>query len=307
MGELPSISYSIKPGNVREIEARSLLSTVKQSDDWFDLKYNMNLYRGCQHRCIYCDSRSECYRIENFDSEILVKVNAIELLERELRRKRVKGRIGTGSMNDPYMPLEAFQRLTRQALEIIAEYRFPVHILTKSDLITRDLDLIQNIAKIGALVSFSITTSDNDLGLILEPGAASVSRRFAAMRTFADAGVETGVLMMPILPFLEDSPENISAIVERSAACGASYILPSFGMTMRDKQREYFYAQLDRLFPGMRGQYERRFGGAYHCPANRAAELDRLFHNLCKKLNLRTWVTPFESKQSLQPALFPLG
>ena len=126
---------------IKDIRAKVLLNTVRQPDDWFGLMYNMNLYRGCQHQCIYCDSRSACYQIENF-SDVLVKANAIQLLRHELSRKRVKGTIGTGSMNDPYMPIEAQRKLTRQALQVIAEYRFPVHIITKSDLVLRDLDIL---------------------------------------------------------------------------------------------------------------------------------------------------------------------
>jgi DNA repair photolyase len=157
-----------------------MLSHVKQPDTWFGLKYNMNLYRGCQHQCIYCDSRSECYQIENF-SDILYKENAIELLENELARKRVKGTIGTGSMNDPYMPVEKKLKLTRRALELIARFRFPVHIITKSDLVLRDLDLLQRINEVYTAVSFTITTADDQLAKKLEPGASPPSARFRAM------------------------------------------------------------------------------------------------------------------------------
>jgi len=166
---------------IKEINAKVILNPVKQPDDWFGLKYNMNLYRGCQHQCIYCDSRSECYQIENF-SDVLVKVNAIDLLRDELSRKRVKGTIGTGSMNDPYMPLEAKRNLTGQALQVIAEYHFPVHIVTKSDLVLKDLDTLHEINRVYAAVSFTITTTDDQLGKKLEPGAPRVSERLAAMK-----------------------------------------------------------------------------------------------------------------------------
>ena len=146
---------------IKEITAKVLLSPVKQPDDWFGLKFNMNLYRGCQHQCIYCDSRSECYQIENF-KDVLVKVNAIDLLRDEISRKRVKGTIGTGSMNDPYMPLEAKRELTRGALQVIADFLFPVHIVTKSDLVLRDLDLLRTIHQVYAAVSLTITTADDD-------------------------------------------------------------------------------------------------------------------------------------------------
>jgi DNA repair photolyase len=167
-----------------EIFAKTLLATVKQPDPWFGLKYNMNLYRGCQHQCIYCDSRSECYQIEDF-AEIQVKVNALEKLSDEIRRKRVKGTIGTGSMNDPYMPIEAERNLTRGALQIIAAAKFPVHIITKSDLVLRDLDILKEISQVYAAVSFTITSADDSLAKKLEPGAPVSSRRFAALKTLA--------------------------------------------------------------------------------------------------------------------------
>ena len=156
---------------IKEITAKTLLSSAKQPDPWFGIKYTMNLYRGCQHQCIYCDSRSECYQIEDFDHDVLVKANALDLLRDELPRKRVKGTVGTGSMNDPYMPLEAKLNLTGRALEIIADYRFPVHVITKSDLVVRDADILADIGRVYAAISFTITAADDDLSRRLEPGA----------------------------------------------------------------------------------------------------------------------------------------
>jgi DNA repair photolyase len=165
----------------KEIEARQILSPVKQPDSWFGLKYSMNLYRGCQHRCIYCDSRSQCYGIDRFDEDVLVKTNAIDLLKDELSRKRKKGTIGTGSMNDPYMPVEKHEKLTQRALQTIAQFRFPVHVLTKSDLVLRDIDLLQQISQVYTAVSFTITTADDDLGKQVEPGAPKPSARLKAI------------------------------------------------------------------------------------------------------------------------------
>ncbi len=254
-------------------------------DPWFGIKYTMNIYRGCQHQCIYCDSRSGCYRIENF-ADVLVKVNAIELLKLELPKKRVRGTIGTGSMSDPYGPIENEYRLTRRALEFIAQQRFPVHVITKSDLVVRDLDLLTNIAGLYAAVSFTITTVDDDLARKLEPGAPPSSRRLAAMRSLAGAGIYTGVTLMPVLPYIEDSDENIKAIIEKARDCGAQYIMAAFGMTMRDGQRAYYYACLDRLFPGLRARYERRFGERYECGSERAAHLEAIFHELCARYGI---------------------
>ena len=288
---------------IKEITAKTILNTVKQPDDWFGLKYNMNLYRGCQHQCIYCDSRSECYQIENF-SDVLVKVNAIDLLRDELSRKRVKGTIGTGSMNDPYMPLETKLNLTGQALQLIAEYRFPVHIITKSDLVLKDLDALREINRVYAAVSFTITTADDELGKKLEPGAPCVSDRLAAMKTLAENGVLTGVTLMPVLPFIEDNIENIYQIVTRANKAGASYIIPSFGMSLRDRQRDYYYAKLDKLFPGLRGAYEKRFGFQYHVPANNASELEKEFLELCERCRIATRIPQFAAKRGRQIPLF---
>jgi len=289
---------------IREIQAKTLLVAVKQPDRVFGMKYNMNLYRGCQHQCIYCDSRSECYQIENF-SDILVKINAIELLERELSRKRVKGAIGTGSMNDPYMPVELRYNLTGQALKLIARFGFGVHVITKSDLVLKDLETLLQINRVHAAVCFTITTADDDLGKKLEPGAPLVSHRYQAMKTLAQAGIPVGVSLMPVLPFIEDNPENITEIVELAAENGASFIVPWFGMSLRDRQRAYFYEQLDRLFPGLRQQYEQRFGERYSCPANHASELSRLFYTLIGRYGMQDHIPAFETAPAAsQPALF---
>ncbi len=287
---------------IKDITAKTLLSSAKRPDPWFGIKYTMNLYRGCSHQCIYCDSRSECYQIENF-TDVLVKVNAIDLLRKELPRKRVKGTIGTGSMSDPYLPLEATRNLTGQALEVIAQQKFPVHALTKSDLILRDLDTLREINRVYAAVSFTITTADDDLGKQLEPGAPIVSRRFTAMAQLAAAGILTGVLLMPVLPFIEDNAENITAIVARAHECGASYILASFGMTLRDRQRAYYYTQLDRLFPGLRKQYEQRFGARYSAAANNAQRLEQIFHEQCARYEIATRLRVYEADAPFQPAL----
>jgi DNA repair photolyase len=289
---------------IREIQAKVLLSHVKQPDAWFGLKYNMNLYRGCQHRCIYCDSRSECYQIEDFDGEVLVKANAIELLRKELASKRVKGTIGTGSMNDPYMPLERKLNLTGRALEVIAQFRFPVHILTKSDLVLKDLDTLCEINRVFAAVSFTITTADDALGKKLEPGAPLVSNRFKAMQILAAHGIHTGVIMMPVLPFIEDKQENITEIVRKADAHGASYIIPSFGMSLRDRQRAYYYNKLDKLFPGLRVEYEQRYGNQYHCAADGGGRLAKLFDELCAQYGLTTQVARYPSETCTQLRLF---
>lgn len=290
---------------VREIQAKTLLGHSTSPDPWFGIKYNMNLYRGCQHGCIYCDSRSECYQIENFDGEVLVKANAIELLRDELSRKQTKGLIALGSMNDCYMPLEREVQITRRAMEVIAEFGFPVHVLTKSNLVLRDLAIFQEIdRRARAVVSFTITTADDELSRKLEPGAPPSSARFEAMAQVSEAGVETGVMLMPVLPFIEDTPESVSAVVERAVEAGASHIVPWFGLSMRDRQRAHFYAQLDRLFPGVRPKYERAYGNRYSCESPRAPQLHALLDGLQARYGFETRVVPYHAVEATQLALF---
>lgn len=285
---------------IKEIQAQVLLAHSKQPDPWFGLKYNMNLYRGCCHRCVYCDSRSECYQIENFDGDVLVKVNAIELLRKELAKKRVKGPIGLGSMNDPFMPLPPGVSLTGQALAVISEFSFPVHIITKSALVLQELETLRRISQVYASISFTITTADDALAAKIEPGSSRPSARFAAMKTLAAHGIQTGVTMMPVLPFIEDNEENITAIVEQAAANGASYIILGMGMTLRDRQRAYYYRQLDALFPGIREKYERTYGDRYSCDTPNAPRLYRLFNALCEKYHIATSLPLYEPLASQQ-------
>ncbi len=262
---------------ITEIEAKTILNHVKQPDTYFGLKYNLNLYRGCQHQCIYCDSRSDCYQIENF-ADILVKINAIDLLKDALPRKRMRGTIGFGSMNDPYMPVERKYQLTRQALEVIAGHQFPVHLITKSDLVRRDIDLLTQINRVYAAVSFTITTADDALAKKIEPGAPPSSARFAAMRALADAGIHTGLTMMPVLPFIADNAANVAQIVDQAHQSGAAYILPWFGLTLRPGSREFFYQKLDQLFPGLKQKYQHHFGWKYECNSPQWRQLNEVLN-----------------------------
>ncbi|MBN2017975.1 MAG: radical SAM protein [Candidatus Cloacimonetes bacterium] len=287
---------------IKDIQVKTILNHVRQPDTWFGLRYNLNLYRGCQHQCIYCDSRSDCYRIENF-ADILVKTNAIDILKDELPRKRIKGTIGFGSMNDPYMPIEKERELTRQALYVIHRNRFPIHVLTKSTLVTRDIDILGKIAKQYAAVSFTITTADDNLCRKLEPGAPVASERFAAMKELHKNGIYTGVLLMPVLPFIEDTKDNVRAIVGKAKESGASYILPWFGMSLRSGQREYFYTKLDELFPGLRTKYEIRYGEQYQCAVPSADELYKYLDELCAKYDISRKMKVYE-KKSEQEELF---
>jgi len=290
---------------IREIRAKTLLSRVSGIDTWFGLDFGMNLYRGCQHHCIYCDSRSLCYGNDRFDEDVLVKANAIDVLRNELRRKRKRGIIGTGSMSDPYMPAEERHRLTEGALEAIAEYGFGVHVITKSTLVLRDMALLQRISRGStAAVSLSITTIDDKLAHRVEPGAPPSSERFLALRALANAGIEARVALMPVLPFLEDSPDNVRAIVLRAKECGVRAIVAFFGVTLRDRQRAHFYARLDESFPGVRAQYEARYGDRYVCASPDGDALRVQFEALCAKHGIRTFVRPLLVPSADEPRLF---
>jgi DNA repair photolyase len=289
---------------IKEIQAKSILVTSKNPSGWFGAKYNMNIYRGCQHGCIYCDSRSECYQIENFD-DIIVKANAIELLKSELPRKRIKGTIATGAMSDPYIPLEKQYNLTGQALRVIADHRYPVQITTKSNLVLRDVEMLQEINKTYACVAFTITTCDDSLAKKVEPFAPSSTQRLEAMGILSSLGICTGITMMPILPFIEDSVENITEIVKKAKEYGAQFIFPAFGMTLRDRQREYYYRKLDELFPGTREKYEKRFKNYYSCSVSSYAKVKNAFYETCNKYGVSTKIPTYESKKTVaQLSLF---
>ncbi len=244
----------------------------------------MNIYRGCSHGCIYCDSRSLCYQFSYPFDDIEVKQNAPELLEQALRSKRKKRMIGTGSMSDPYQPCEAELKLTRQCLEIIRRYGFGATVLTKSDLILQDIDLLEAIND-GAkcVVQMTLTTWDDGLCRILEPGVCSTQQRIEVLARMRDRGVPTVVWLTPVLPFLNDTEENILPILNACAEVHVRGVVCfDMGMTLREGNREYYYAALDRHFPGLKEQYIRTYGNAYQVPSPNAPALMRLFHDFCE-------------------------
>lgn len=243
----------------------------------------MNLYRGCSHGCIYCDSRSSCYRIDHCFEDIEVKENAIELLEDALRRKRKRCMIGTGSMSDPYMPLELRLEYTRKALLIIEKYGYGIALQTKSDRVLRDLEILKRInEKTKAVVQMTLTTADENLCKIIEPNVCSTKERFAALKVLRDNGIPTVVWMCPILPYINDTRENIEAILQMCIdAQVRGVICFGMGLTLRDGSREYFYRQLDRRFPGLKERYIREYGDRYEVPSPHSDELMRLFHHTC--------------------------
>lgn len=248
----------------------------------------MNLYRGCLHGCIYCDSRSLCYQMDHVFEDIEVKENALELLEKALKAKRKRCMIGTGAMTDPYLPLEETLRLTRGALELVERYGFGIAIQTKSTRILRDLDLLTKIhAKAKAVVQMTLTTHDDELCRIIEPNVSVTSERVAALNRFRDAGIPTVVWLDPILPYINDTRENIEGLLESCIEANVKGVLCfNMGLTLRDGNREYFYRQLDRHFPGLKERYIREFGNRYEINSPRNTELMRLFHQTCEKAGL---------------------
>lgn len=246
-------------------------------------KNGMNLYRGCSHGCIYCDSRSKCYHMEHDFEDIEVKENAIELLEEALRRKRKKCMIGTGAMTDPYIPLETELGHTRKALSLIEKYRFGVAIQTKSSRILRDMDLLQKInAQTKSVVQMTLTTADEELCRKLEPGVSTTGERFDVLKQMRDAGIPTVVWLSPILPFINDTAENISGLLDMCIEAKVyGVICFGMGLTLREGNREYFYAQLDRLFPGLKEKYMRRYGYRYEVDSPHSRQLMDLFHQMC--------------------------
>lgn len=248
----------------------------------------INLYRGCSHGCIYCDSRSKCYQMDHAFEDIEIKENALELLERALLSKKKRCMIGTGAMTDPYIPLEEQLKMTRKALEVIERHGFGVAVQTKSAGILRDLDILRKIhEKSKAVVQMTLTTHDDTLCRILEPNVSVTSQRVAALKQLRDAGIPTVVWLCPILPFINDTRENIEEILRSCIETGVKGVICfNMGLTLREGNREYFYGQLDRHFPGMKQRYIRSFGNAYELNSHRNEELMRLFHRTCEKAGI---------------------
>ncbi|WP_297428587.1 radical SAM protein [Clostridium sp.] len=282
---------------IHEVEAKTLLSPNKKPISWFGTSYLFNIYRGCEHGCVYCDSRSLCYKVDNFD-DLIVKRNAVELLKKELKSKRKKGCLGTGAMTDPYTISEKKYLLTRGCLDEIANYNYAVHITTKSNLILRDVDILQEINKIYASVAMTITTTDDSLSKIVEPFAPPSSDRFKALGVLSTLGICTCITMMPILPFIEDTEENIIDIVNKANYYGVKYIVPWLGMSLRDRQRAYYYEHLDKNFPGIKAKYEKRFGDKYRCSAKNINKLGYELKNACDKYGISLKMPSYQEKMS---------
>lgn len=248
----------------------------------------MNIYRGCTHGCIYCDSRSNCYQFTHNFEDIEVKQNAPELLERALRSKRKKCMIGTGAMCDPYMHCEEDLQLTRRCIKIIDDYGFGLAIQTKSDRILRDLDLLKSInRKAKCVVQMTLTTYDEELCKILEPNVCTTKRRYEVLQILRENGIPTVVWMTPILPFINDTKENVEGILDYCVKAQVYGILCfGMGLTLRQGNREYFYGALDKYFPGLREKYHRKYGYAYEIASDNYTELMKVFYEKCSKHNI---------------------
>lgn len=268
------------------IEAKTILTKVTSGNYWYGIDYNMNLYRGCSHGCIYCDSRSECYHIDNFDV-VRGKKDALTILDIELRKKRVKGVIGIGAMSDTYNPQEIKYEITRGALKLISKYNYGVSIDTKSDLILRDLDLLKELNnKNNVIIKFTITTPNDKLSKIIEPGVCESSKRFQAIKQLSDNGLFVGIMLNPVLPFITDNVTDIKELVRLASENGAKFIHTYMGMTLRENQRDYYYRMLDKHFIGLKDKYKNTYGLKYDCTVPHANYLYRVFINECKKYGL---------------------
>ncbi len=254
-----------------------------ESKNILSAKNGMNLYRGCTHGCIYCDSRSKCYQMNHQFEDIEVKSNAIELLENTLKRKRKKCMIGTGSMTDPYLPIESKICNVRKALEIIDYYGFGLTVITKSDLILRDLDLLKKInEKTKCVVQMTLTTYDEDLCRKLEPNVCTTKRRAEVLNVLRDNGIPTVVWLSPILPFINDTLENIEGIINYCVEAKVYGIICfGMGLTLRDGNREYFYKKLDELFPNLSNKYKKLYSNNYIVNSTKNLELMSYFYKRC--------------------------
>ena len=268
------------------IKAKTILTKVKDGGEWYGVDYNMNLYRGCSHGCIYCDSRSDCYHIENFDT-VRGKENILHILENELSKKRVKGVVGIGAMSDTYNPMEIKYQQTRGALQLISKYGFGVSIDTKSDLILRDIDLLKEInSKNNVIIKFTITTPDDNLSKRIEPNVCVSSKRLEAIKILNDNGIFTGIMMNPVLPFITDKEEDIKKLVELARRNGAKFIHTYMGMTLRENQRAYYFEKLDEKFPGVKEKYIKNYGDRYNCLVPNYKQLYKVFTDECDRYGI---------------------
>ena len=274
---------------MKYIEAKSIVSSYQGNNSWFGINYNMNIYKGCPHGCIYCDSRSECYGIGEFDA-VRAKINSTVIIRKDLKSKRKKGVVGTGAMSDPYNVFERKYEYTREALKLIDEFGFGIGIATKSSLITRDIDILKRIKTHSpVIIKITITTYDDKLCSKIEPNVSLSSKRFEALKMLSDEGIYAGILLMPILPFINDTEENIINIVKKAYDNGSKFIFAyGMGLTLRGNQRDYYYEKLIKLFPEKKlvEQYMNAYGNSYECSSQNSRKIWSVFTKECKKYGI---------------------
>ena len=248
----------------------------------------INIYRGCTHGCIYCDSRSKCYQMNHDFEDIEVKINAPELLKSALKSKRIKCMIGTGSMSDPYIHLEEELLLTRRCLEIINKYECGVVIQTKSSRILRDLDLLKKInEKSKVVVQMTLTTYDDKLCRVLEPNVSTTKERFEVLKILNENNIKTIVWLDPFLPYINDTVDNLNGLLDYCIKANVyGIIFFGFGLTLREGNREYYYLKLDEHFPGLKNKYIKRYGYSYEITSDNSKVLFDVLKRRCKENNI---------------------
>jgi len=287
---------------IKEIEAKSILRKHKKIDSWFISRYGMNLYRGCTHNCVYCDGRSESYYVDGeFGKDVTVKVNAIELLRRELdpRRKRVPFKrsfiMMGGGVGDSYQPLERKYELTRKALELMYEYNFPVHMLTKSTLIKRDIDILKRINEQSrAIVSFSFSSVDDKTSALFEPGVPPPAERLQSISFFKNEGIACGMFLLPVIPFLTDTSELLEQTVSKAKEAGVDFVIFG-GMTLKEgRQKDYFYDALKRTHPELIAEYRNIYKGSEWGEATREyyGSISQRFNIIARKYQMPRRMPP---------------
>jgi DNA repair photolyase len=249
---------------IKEIEAKSILRKHKKIDSWFVCRYGMNLYRGCVHDCTYCDGRAEKYQVEGeFGKEVAVKTNAIEILKRELdpsrkRKPMKKSAVGIGGgVGDSYQPIEKKYQLTRQTLQLIYDFNFPVFVLTKATLVERDIDILMKINEQNrAIICFSFSSANEKISKIFEPGVPSPQERFKTLKKFKSLGFACGVYLMPVIPFITDTPQIMEDTIRKAKEAGVDFIVFS-GMTLKEgRQKKYFFDLLKNYYPDLLSEYQ---------------------------------------------------
>jgi DNA repair photolyase len=290
------------PLTIKEIEAKSILRKHKKIDSWFLSRYNMNLYRGCTHNCVYCDGRAEGYYVEDeFGNDVAVKINALEVLRRELdpKRKRTPFKRGYvmvgGGVGDSYQPIEEKYELTRKTLALLSEKKFPVHILTKSTLVKRDVDILKKINENSkAIVSFSFSSTDEKLSRIFEPGVPSPRKRLETISFFKDKGIACGMFLLPVIPFITDTKEVMEKTIQDAQDAGVDFIIFG-GMTLKDgKQKEYFLNVLQQYYPKLILEYQMIYQGSKWGEAipDYYSQLHQTFNTLMKQYKIPKRIPP---------------